>query len=274
MPRRKYTDEDLLSNLQEFAEELGRTPSQPQMNKKGPHYASTYRRRFGSWNKAIEKAGLEVNDRQNIPERELLEELKRLAKVFGRPPKTDDMEEFGRFSESLYWNRFGSWNTALQEAGLPVKYKMTSPDEQEVIEELTRISEIVGRTPRQKDMEEHGVYSVNTCIRRFGTWNDAVRASGFEPALDLSTRTYEEDYGKGWTKAKKKAIRERDGRECQVCGLSQQEHIEDLGFKLHVHHIVPARLFSNPQKRNDPDNLITLCAECHRRWEGIPLRPQ
>lgn len=74
-------------------------------------------------------------------------------------------------------------------------------------------------------------------------------------------------YGANWTE-QRDAARERDGHECQICG-----HAGD-GRALDVHHIQPLRSFDTPEAANALDNLITLCRPCHRRWEGIPLRPQ
>ena len=85
------------------------------------------------------------------------------------------------------------------------------------------------------------------------------------------------NYGPGWNEEKREQVRKRDGRECQNCGLSEVEHIEQYGRKHHVHHIQKARSFDDPEKRNHPSNLITLChsKECHYLWEQMsPLRPQ
>lgn len=51
-----------------------------------------------------------------------------------------------------------------------------------------------------------------------------------------------------------KEIRNRDGHICQKCGHK--------GSGLNVHHIIPARYFKADNK-NNPENLITLCRNCH-----------
>lgn len=81
-------------------------------------------------------------------------------------------------------------------------------------------------------------------------------------------------YGEGWTDKKKEAVRDRDSRQCQRCGMNRSEHVETYGKALEVHHIVPARQFDDAEARNAMDNLLTLCIPCHRKWEGIPLRPE
>lgn len=78
-------------------------------------------------------------------------------------------------------------------------------------------------------------------------------------------------YGAGWTEAKRRSVRERDGYACQdaACSVSQSEHREQYGEKLHVHHLRKARDVDDPLERNAKENLITLCRDCHRRWEKI-----
>jgi len=62
-----------------------------------------------------------------------------------------------------------------------------------------------------------------------------------------------EPYPRGWKKALKERIRERDGRKCRLCLVSEAE----LGYKLHCHHI-------DYDKKNLSDsNLISLCRKCH-----------
>lgn len=60
----------------------------------------------------------------------------------------------------------------------------------------------------------------------------------------------------GWTKTHRATIRERDGHKCMVCG-------SDKGKRKHdVHHI-------NYIKEDiSPDNLITLCRQCHGGSHG------
>lgn len=65
------------------------------------------------------------------------------------------------------------------------------------------------------------------------------------------------DYGPTWPAARAAALA-RDGHRCRVCGATRD---------LHVHHLRPVRLFAHPADAHRPDNLVTLCARCHRRAE-------
>jgi len=65
---------------------------------------------------------------------------------------------------------------------------------------------------------------------------------------------------KAWLETRKEVL-ERDNGECQVCGTKENPN---------VHHIMP---ISEGGPRLDKDNLVTLCGEHHRKWEGLYLRP-
>lgn len=60
-------------------------------------------------------------------------------------------------------------------------------------------------------------------------------------------------YPPKWTKELREAIRERDCRECQFCGIAES----DLAQHLHIHHV-------DDNKQNcASENLISLCNNCH-----------
>jgi transposase len=80
-------------------------------------------------------------------------------------------------------------------------------------------------------------------------------------------------YGQGWNEKKKRQVYERDDYTCQSCGVSQEDHIKNWGQRLEIHHIIPARKFEDAEKRNALSNLVSLCKECHKKWEGVPVKP-
>lgn len=76
----------------------------------------------------------------------------------------------------------------------------------------------------------------------------------------------EHDYSGEWNSVREEVL-SRDGYECQRCGLSNQEHRERFNSSLHVHHILPIRLFADPGNAHTTENLVSLCCRCHRQVE-------
>lgn len=83
---------------------------------------------------------------------------------------------------------------------------------------------------------------------------------------------HDEYYGAGWEKQRQKCL-ERDDYECRACGMTQEEHRDEFGTGLNVHHIVPHREFEDNEAANDLGNLVTACRSCHSRFEGLPVFP-
>ena len=107
------------------------------------------------------------------------------------------------------------------------------------------------------------------------TWAEAALSGEDHPWWKENT----DYYGPNWDEQRTKR-RERDDRECVVCTMTMAEHIKWTGDALHVHHIRPRSEFIDEdgtydyERGNRLNNLVTLCATCHRKWEGVPLRPQ
>jgi hypothetical protein len=116
-----YDRETLLSHLQDLAESLGRTPTKADLYAANGASPPTYESHFGSWPQAIREAGLEPGGRFKRYDRaELLDILRELAGELGHTPSTAELSEREDLpSAGTYRYRFGRWNAALREAGLP-----------------------------------------------------------------------------------------------------------------------------------------------------------
>ena len=66
-----------------------------------------------------------------------------------------------------------------------------------------------------------------------------------------------EPYGFEFDEKLKELIRERDDHKCQLCGMSQEDHIKISSHRLSIHHI------DYNKTNNDESNLISLCKTCH-----------
>ena len=117
---RKYTREQLIFYLKKLASELKRSPTIKDMNKKKKYpSSSTYFKRFGSWNKSLRKAGLKINVRKKYSKKELLENVKLLAKEIGGIPRAVHLKSKKWIaSYSTYRKYFGNWKKTLKAAGI------------------------------------------------------------------------------------------------------------------------------------------------------------
>jgi len=265
----QYTEEELLEELHRLERELSKSPEAQDMTEYGKYGENTYLRRFGSWNEALERAGLEINKTGKVSNEELKEELLGLAEreSDGEYLPASSMKGEGKYSSNTYERRFGSWNEALKEVGLEVR---THQDfsEDDLIEEIKLVAEKAGRTPTYEMMEEVGKYGKSTYERTFGSWSNALEKAGFElNKLRIGNRK-EWEYGPSWKMSNKRVVLSRDQYRCQVC--FDGENV--LKQKPDLHHINPAsnwEIEKEHQQMNSPENLISLCRSCHRKYQGL-----
>lgn len=180
---------DLLDELRRVTEELGRRPTSEEFAERGAYSASTYYRRFESWQNAIEAAGVadeyDGPSAEHLSDRDILAEIERMADVLGRPPTYGEMAELGAHSPSTYRRRFGSWRAAIREAGFADESvsggeKRRIP-ERELLAELRRLADEYDRPPTYEEMQGDGRHAGATYLSRFDSWNAALEAAGLEP---------------------------------------------------------------------------------------------
>lgn len=149
--RKRYTDEQIVGELQACAERLGRSPTMREFaaDKETTVHPQTVIEHFGSWNAAKRAAGLVP--RRFATREELLGLLRELGRQLGRPPTARDIDEHkGRLpSKSLYWHTFGSLTNALREAGfdLPVGEERL----ERAVEQGAAMARELGRLPKFAD---------------------------------------------------------------------------------------------------------------------------
>lgn len=118
---KKYTENQLLEFLRKFEIEKGRVPVERDFMNNHKYPSSwIYYDRFGTWNKALEMAGLDDNEFL-YKESELLNFLRQYYEKNGRPPTARDFANDPEYpSPEPYKRRFGSWSKALKLVELDV----------------------------------------------------------------------------------------------------------------------------------------------------------
>lgn len=109
-------DEKLLDDLRRVADEFGRGKvSRPLYQVHGRYSHTTMSKRFGSWNKALNRAKVPINNEMNLNDERLFENIEKVWMALGRQPGRRDMvSPHSPLSMGPYLRRFGSWNKSLQ----------------------------------------------------------------------------------------------------------------------------------------------------------------
>ena len=109
-------DQELLDDLKRVADKLGRNNlAGREYDEIGKYTSGTVQKRFGNWNNALQKAGLEITRQNNISEKELFENIEEVWIKLGQQPTYRDIQPpVSKYSVYQYSNRFGSWRKALE----------------------------------------------------------------------------------------------------------------------------------------------------------------
>ncbi|QLH83810.1 homing endonuclease associated repeat-containing protein [Halosimplex pelagicum] len=118
--------DDLLAELRNFHEDIGRVPTVREMRNEGPYSPHYYKDKFGSWHDALRAADIQPTHgvRPDVDREELVTSLQEVDEKIERSPRRTDVDEHGEFPYILYDEEFGSFVHALEEAGI-------SPDEKQ-----------------------------------------------------------------------------------------------------------------------------------------------
>lgn len=129
-----FDEDDLVSEIQRFANLLGEPPTKDLVAAYGVFQAESYQEAFGLWDAALETAGFDPSDvpdwsRRSHTNADILDGLRAVADELGHAPTTTETGKLVDFSPGLASLRFGSWAAALETAGLdPSERSSVQPD--------------------------------------------------------------------------------------------------------------------------------------------------
>ena len=249
----KVSDEELLEKLRNFYRVHGRPPAIRDFPG-----GSTIEKRFGSWNAALQLAGLPVNKQGRFTDEELLDKLRLFYQHHGRPPT---LQEFP--GGATIEQRFGSWNEALRAAGLPVNKPNKIPDEV-LLDRLRAFYQEHGRSPTYVEIP-----GATTILNRFGGWNQALRAAMLPlnvPKYHLTKSQVSRNTISDTARVLYAQYHNGPPTHCEVCRY---------GKFVEICHIKPVASFPDEatlEEINAHDNLIALCPNCHRELDAGLLK--
>jgi hypothetical protein len=152
--RKRYSNAQILAELRESAERLGRSPTMREFAADADTtvHPQTVIEHFGTWNAAKRAAGL--RPRRYMSREELLAQLRELGEELGRTPTVRDIEAHRgtMASKSLIWHTFGSLAAALKEAGFDVP--VGEERLERAIADGAVLARELGRLPRMADWKD------------------------------------------------------------------------------------------------------------------------
>ncbi len=199
-----------------------------------------------------------------VSENEILEDLKRVSTESGKKKITQKLyEDLGQFNVSTAIRKFGTWNKALEAAGLLASNVLNVTDE-ELYKNILSLWEHMGKQPRRADLTNKiSKYSQSPYNRRFSNWTNALKnfvvwANGEELTAPEASEidNAKRKTGRDPSLRLRFKVMHRDSFTCKQCGASPAKNPSVV---LHIDHIIPW------SKGGDTtfDNLQTLCLECN-----------
>jgi len=176
----------MIQKLRDFYEENGRTPVYEDFNKGTPN-SKTYGKYFGSWDNALELAGLlEIKNSKRQPkvysDEELLESLKNYCNKYGKSIPVSDIKNDGYYTGKIYLKRFGSMKNALNMIGMGHLWgdkdkfvKRWTKDE--IINIIIDFCNTNNRIPKNKDFAKGtsgNTPSINAILQHWESWDSVL----------------------------------------------------------------------------------------------------
>jgi len=120
----------------------------------------------------------ELNEyHRNTSDEELIEDLKRVAKLLQKDSVTiDDYNQYGQFHATTLTRRFKSWFCCLEKAELKMSRSLLNISDEDLFEEIERVWVCIGKQPSYAQMRDSSKYSVGTYEKRFGGWRASLES--------------------------------------------------------------------------------------------------
>lgn len=209
---------------------------------------------------------LEYVDKANkVTDNEITLDLLSVSNKLGRPDITiSDYEKHGKYDPTTVMRHFGTWNIALEQAGLQITNRQYTLEE--LYDNLAELWVELGRQPSRRDLSRlNSPISYKAYERRFGKWSTAVKSfveyyNSIDDVL-IESVTLEKDFVDHSTSRDinlrmRFMVMQRDSFKCCICGASPAK---DPTVELHIDHIIPW----SKGGETVIDNLQTLCSKCN-----------
>lgn len=268
----EYSDDALLEEIKRVADALrGERLTQQAFLKRSKVHVTTVRRRFGSWRKALDLAGIgeSVAPRFNPVSREAVLHaiLHQAHATTGASPTVEAVAQRLGVHKSTLAGKFGAWRDLLREVGLePVPLGRRYTDE-ECFENIVELWTHYGRQPNFAELNQPpSAVGSKAYVLRWGGWRNALSAfikhvnqspaASQAPNLPSPADAVPTSAPRSISLSLRYKVLCRDHFTCVICGRSPAK---DHDVVLHIDHIIPW----SKGGENVEANLRTLCFECN-----------
>lgn len=215
----RFSNEELIESMRSFYIAHDYTIGYQMYEQSGVKpSASIIRKRFRTWNLALEIAGIPLNQQKEpaFSDSQIMDAMKRVASLI---PCELSREQYKMYTDEdepsviSIERRFGTWNEALKQAGLPQIRRRYEKDE--ILKSVKAFFMHVGEEEASYDLYRKSGWlpGSTTIVRYFGTWENVLSELGIE--LRFS------HYTKEWAIAQvKEAARKKGGT------ISHNEYLE------------------------------------------------
>lgn len=291
--QKQIPDIDLINDLRIVANHLGKSSLKMRdyCKENGAKFNyQTAKKRFGSWENVLLKAGLETEKsihgieygESALRVELLIDDLIRVSKELENHAFTiSEYDSHGKFGSATIIKRFSGWNKAKIFANLEVgRNYNTSVDE--YMQNILNLWTHYGRQPKYAEVVKPlSKFNISSYENKFGTWRKALEAfvsyineeqvdSNKEREDALLVELHNEQRFAPQTKKVVNTkrtqrtinlrirwkIMKRDNFSCVKCGKSPAK---EPNVELHVDHIIPW----SKGGETVYENLETLCSDCN-----------
>ena len=172
----RYTEEEVLKQMQDHYKRHEKMTRKFFGEDKTVCSITTVIKKFGSWEKALEELGLEKERRVIYSDEEILSQIKR---HYQKNPNMNSSTFKADKSVCSFYTvtlRFGSWEKALKQAGIPVK-KLTK---EEISRQLKEFYKKNNKISMQDFNKDKNYCCAETVAKVFGSWEKALIELGLK----------------------------------------------------------------------------------------------
>jgi hypothetical protein len=198
----RYSDDELLAELERVCNKLGRNPTQKEMDEIGNITAQTIKRRLG-WAEACASVGFPICKKRDL----IVEDVSKVSASLGRAPSLSEYLRLGRYCGATIKNHIGDFDEAIVIAGYEPLPKTISWTPDKVIEEMHKLDGILPDLswPTLKSSGNTPLYHAGR--RYFGSWANALTAAGLSIPDTRNISSWAKEYN-----------------ECTSCGQTRLRH--------------------------------------------------